>query len=59
MIEKTKRYGKPCMTNLPADLGKSIFSTIMNTPLPDDRAVDRKAAEVEDRIRKARNEQVI
>lgn len=55
MTEAIKRYGKPNMTNLPTDLGKSIFNTIMNTPRPDDREVDRKAAEVEDRIRRARS----
>lgn len=29
------RYGKPSLTNLPADLGKRIFKQIMNTPAPD------------------------
>ena len=29
------RYGKPSLTNLPADLGKTIFKQIMNTPAPD------------------------
>ena len=29
------RYGKPCMTNLPADLGRKIFDEILSSPLPD------------------------
>lgn len=29
------RYGKPSLTNLPTDLGKTIFKQIMNTPAPD------------------------
>lgn len=54
-MASTRTYGKPNMTNLPADLGRSIFNTIMNTPRPDDRAIDKKAAEIEDRIRDARS----
>jgi hypothetical protein len=29
------RYGKPCLTNLPEDLGKAIFKKILATPAPD------------------------
>ena len=29
------RYGKPCLTNLPKDLGKAIFKKILTTPVPD------------------------
>lgn len=28
------QYGKPSMTNLPIELGKSIFTQIINTPAP-------------------------
>lgn len=55
MTTGSKTYGKPSMTNLPVDLGRRIFNTIMNTPKPDDREVDRKASEIEDRIRAARS----
>lgn len=34
-MDNTTRYGKPSLTNLPADLGKAIFKQIMNTPAPD------------------------
>ena len=30
----SRRYGKPCMTNLPSDLGKAIFKHILSTPAP-------------------------
>lgn len=55
-MARAKRYGKPNMTNLPPDLGRRIFDTIMNTPRPDDRELERKVAEIEDRIRAARNQ---
>ena len=29
------RYGKPCMTNLPSELGVAIFQRILSTPRPD------------------------
>lgn len=29
-----RKYGKPCMTNLPSDLGKAIFKHILSTPIP-------------------------
>ena len=34
-MERLIRYGKPCMTNLPPDLGMEIFTQIMNSPRPD------------------------
>ena len=34
-MERPIRYGKPCMTNLPPDLGMEIFTQIMNSPRPD------------------------
>ena len=34
-MERQIRYGKPCMTNLPPDLGVEIFKQIMNSPRPD------------------------
>ena len=47
---KPKRYGKPCMTNLPPELGRSIINTIMNTPPPDLTKLKRKAAQAEHRL---------
>ena len=35
MMSDNVRYWKPCMTNLPADLGKAIFKQILSTPAPD------------------------
>ena len=29
------RYRKPCMTNLPKELGVSIFKQILSSPVPD------------------------
>ena len=34
-MERPIRYGKPCMTNLPPDLGKEIFRQIRSSPRPD------------------------
>ena len=34
-MERPIRYGKPCMTNLPPDLGMEIFTQIMKSPRPD------------------------
>ena len=42
----TQRYAKPSMTNLPKDLGKSIFRQIMNTPKPDRERMRAESAEL-------------
>ena len=34
-MAEISRYRKPCMTNLPQDLGVAIFKQIMNSPAPD------------------------
>ena len=34
-MSENVRYWKPCMTNLPPDLGKAIFKQILSTPAPD------------------------
>ena len=41
------RYGKPCMTNLPTELGRAIFNQILNTPKPDYDAMEKKARALE------------
>ena len=43
----TIRYGKPCMTNLPPELGRAIFNQILNTPKPDYEAMEKKARALE------------
>ena len=51
----TTRYAKPNMTNLPADLGKAIFSQILSTPKPDDDALEQETKKVERDMIKVRN----
>lgn len=46
------RYGKPCMTNLPPELGRQIISEILNTPRPDQSILDAKAKAVKEELRK-------
>ena len=42
----TTRYAKPCMTNLPPELGRSIFTQILNTPAPDRKKMKAASAEL-------------
>ncbi len=42
MKQKTIRYGKPCMTNLPPKLGRMIFNEILNAPPFDDSKLRAK-----------------
>lgn len=55
-MANTVRYGKPKMTDLPKDLGRSIIKTIMNTPASDSKKTQEKANEIEARIVAARKE---
>ncbi len=48
-MERPIRYGKPCMTNLPPELGVAIFKQIMNSPRPD---VEKMEAECDRLIEK-------
>ena len=41
------RYGEPCMTNLPTELGREIFRQILNSPKPDDEAMKAEAERLE------------
>lgn len=43
-------YVKPCMTNLPLDIGIPIFNQIINTPKADDRTLDALVYEIRQRI---------
>ena len=48
------RYGQPCMTNLPTELGRAIFKQILNSPKPDDEAMREEAIRLEKEMIKAR-----
>ena len=49
---KTNRYGKPCMTNLPPELGKSIFRQILTAPVPDERKLRASCRQILARLEK-------
>jgi hypothetical protein len=53
----TIRYGKPCMTNLPPELGRAIFNQILNTPKPDFYAMEKKARALEGEMLKVREQE--
>ncbi len=46
------RFGKPSMTDLPYELGRSIIDTIMNTPAPDfsdtNEEIDRTISQIKE-----------
>ena len=46
--ETAVRFGKPSMTNLPYELGRSIINTIVNSPKPDFTDTDIEIAELEE-----------
>jgi len=49
---KPIRYGRPCMADLPPELGRMIFEAIKNSP-PFDRAkLERKCVRAERRLDK-------
>ena len=45
------RYGKPCMTDLPPELGRMIFEAIMNPPPADHTILEQEAARAERRLK--------
>ena len=51
------RYGQPCMTNLPTELGRAIFKQILNTPKPDYDAMEKKARALEAEMLKVREQE--
>ena len=53
----TIRYGKPCMTNLPLELGRAIFNQILNSPKPDFDAMEKKARALEGEMLKVREQE--
>ncbi|MBQ6492527.1 MAG: hypothetical protein IJI92_01475 [Erysipelotrichaceae bacterium] len=44
------RYGKPSMTNLPYELGKSIFEEMDNSPRVDREAIRKEAEAFEKKV---------
>ncbi len=44
---KPIRYGKPCMTNLPPELGRMIIDAIRNPPPFDRTKLERECARAE------------
>ncbi len=54
-MTESMRFKKPSMTNLPKELGVSIFRQIMNAPAPDRekmRAESRRLTEENMKVRK-------
>ena len=47
---KPIRYGKPCMTNLPPELGRMIIDAIRNPPPFDRTKLERESARAERRL---------
>ena len=45
------RYGKPCMTNLPPELGRMIIDAIRNPPPFDRTKLERECARAERRLK--------
>ena len=44
-MSQVTQYGKPCMTNLPYELGKRIFEQIDNAPPPIDEETRKREVE--------------
>ncbi len=49
---KPIRYGRPCMTDLPPDLGRMIIDAIMNPPPFDRTKLEKACARAERRLDK-------
>jgi len=54
----SRRYGRPCMTNLPPDLGRAIFKHILNTPPVDDEKMKAESARLVAEMLKIRKEEM-
>ena len=50
-----KVYGKPCLTDLPPELGKRIFEQILNSEPMSEEYRKAMVKEEIDKIKKARN----
>ncbi len=54
----SRRYGKPCMTNLPANLGRAIFKHILSTPPVDDEKMKAESARLVSEMLKVRRAEI-
>lgn len=54
-MAESKRYGKPCMTNLPAELGRAIFKQMLNSSKPDEDAIEAKVRKLEKEMLETRS----
>jgi hypothetical protein len=43
----TRRYVKPCMTNLPPELGRAVIKQMLSTPKPDRDAIEARVRKLE------------
>lgn len=57
-MAETIRYGKPCMTNLPPELGARIFKQILNSPVPDREKMRAESRRLVEEIVKAREKEI-
>ena len=52
-----QRFAKPCMTNLPPDLGRAIFEQILSTPKPNFEKMSAEARRLEEEMVRVREEE--
>ena len=45
-----QHYSKPCMTNMPRDVGTQIFKEILNSTPPDSVKMNRELARYEQKV---------
>ncbi len=50
----TVRYGKPCMPNLPPELWRAIIKQMLNSPKPDEDALEARVRKLEKQMLEAR-----
>lgn len=55
-MAQAARFGKPCMTNLPGELGRKIISEIMNAAPPDDLELKEESQKLMEKLRKTKME---
>ena len=54
----SKKYGRPCMTDLPPELGRAIITQMLNTPPVDDEKMKAEADRLLANIIKAEEETI-
>ena len=57
MMADFEEFGKPCMTNLPRELGISIFKRILSTPRLDYAKIKEEAEKLEKRMLELRRQE--